>query len=200
MIPSELEAKILRLHEVEKWRVGTIAEQVEVHHSVVERVLAEAGVPAADVNQRPSITDPYLPFITETLKKYPKICASRIFHMVRERGYSGGPDHFRSIIAGLRPRPAPEAYLRLKTLPGEQGQVDWGHFGTIDIGRSKRLLMAFVMVLSWCRMIFLKFFLDQRIANLMRGHQDAFAFFGGIPRVILIEYVPRNIFDLMCPP
>jgi len=76
---------------------------------------------------------------------------------------------------------------RLETLPGEQGQVDWGHFGRVQIGRAQRLLMAFVMVLSWSRMIFLRFFLDQRIANLMRGHQEAFAFFGGVPRVLLYD-------------
>ena len=192
MISPDQEAQILRLFHAEKWRVGTISMQLGVHHSVVERVLSEAGVPAAEHGQRPSIADPFLPFITETLKKYPKICASRIFEMVRERGYPGAPDHFRSVVARLRPRPAPEAYLRLKTLPGEQAQVDWGHFGKITIGRAQRYLMAFVMVLSWSRMIFLKFFLDQRIANLMRGHQDAFDSFGGVPRVLLYDN-PKNV-------
>jgi transposase len=46
--------------------------------------------------------------------------------MVRERGYQGGPDHFRHQVAIHRPRPLPEAFQRLKTLPGEQGQIDWG--------------------------------------------------------------------------
>jgi transposase len=45
---------------------------------------------------------------------------------VKSRGYSGGPDHFRHLIALHRPRPKAEAYLRLRTLPGEQAQVDWG--------------------------------------------------------------------------
>ena len=51
--------------------------------------------------------------------------ASRLYAMARERGYKGGPDHFRHLIANHRPRPAAEAYLRLVTLVGEQGQVDW---------------------------------------------------------------------------
>ena len=34
-ISKELEASILRYHHVEKWRVGTIANQLHVHHSVV---------------------------------------------------------------------------------------------------------------------------------------------------------------------
>ena len=68
----------------------------------------------------------YLPFVVQTLKQYPRLTASRLYAMVRERGYSGGADHFRHLMAHYRPRPEPEAYLRLQTLPGEQAQVDWG--------------------------------------------------------------------------
>lgn len=39
MISGELEAMILRLYHAEKWRIGTIATQVGVHHSTVRRVL-----------------------------------------------------------------------------------------------------------------------------------------------------------------
>jgi len=85
---------------------------------------------------------------------------------LRERGYQGGPDHFRHLTSLYRPRPAPEAYLRLRTLPGEQGQVDWAHFGHIQIGRARRPLMAFVMVLSYSRYIHLRFFLDARMEKL----------------------------------
>jgi transposase len=186
------EATILRLFHAEKWRVGTIARQLSIHHSVVTRVLEQAGVPAAQCRQRRSMADPFIPFITETLKKYPEICASRIYQMVRERGYPGRPDHFRSIVARVRPPKPAQAYLRLKTLPGDQAQVDWAFFDKIKIGKAERPLMAFVMVLSWSRMIFLKFYLDCRIANLMRGHQDAFDFFSGVPRVILYDN-PKNV-------
>ena len=44
-IPPELEAQILRYYHVEKWRVGTIARQLHVHHGTVARVLAQAGLP-----------------------------------------------------------------------------------------------------------------------------------------------------------
>jgi hypothetical protein len=74
----------------------------------------------------------------------------------------------------LRPRKPAAAYLRLRTLPGEQAQVDWGHFGSIQIGRAKRPLMAFVMALSWSRQIFLRFYLNQRMESFLRGHVAAF--------------------------
>ena len=125
-IASELEAKILRYFHVEKWRTGTIARQLGIHHGTVDRVLSQAGLPKGMSCRRPSILDPFLPFVLETLEQFPQLTASRLYAMVRERGYCGGPDHFRHLIAHHRPRPIAEAYLRLRTLPGEQGQVDWG--------------------------------------------------------------------------
>jgi len=59
--------------------------------------------------------------------------------------------------------------------------------------------MAFVMVLSYSRQIFLRFFLDARMENFLRGHAAAFEAWQGVPRVLLYEYVPRNIFVFMCP-
>jgi hypothetical protein len=145
-ISPELEAQILRYYHVERWRIGTIARHLRVHPDTVARVLSQAGLPRIGALARPSAIDPYLPFILQTLEKFPTLTASRVYAMVRERGYSGGPDHFRHVISRHRPRPKAEAYLRLRTLPGEQGQVDWAHFGHLEIGRARRPLMAS----SWC--------------------------------------------------
>ena len=186
-IDKELEAKILRYHHVEKWRVGTIARQLGVHHGVVDRILSQAGMPKVERSYRPSVIEPYLPFIHETLKQYPSLTASRLYAMVQVRGYEGGPDHFRHQIAHYRPRPHAEAFHRLKTLPGEQGQVDWGHFGNITIGRAQHKLMAFVVVLSYSRRIFLRYYLNAQMANFLRGHEAAFTAWNGLPRVLLYD-------------
>ena len=194
-IPPELEAKILRYFHVEKWKVGTIARQLGVHHGTVDRVLSQAGLPKVERPRRPSLIDPYLPFVLKTLEQYPSLTASRLYAMVRERGYSGGEDHFRHLIAHHRPRPQPEAYLRLKTLPGEQAQTDWGHFGKLTIGKAERTLMAFVMVLSFSRQPFLRFFLDARMANFLRGHEAAFAAWGGLPRMVLYDNLKSAVLE-----
>lgn len=68
MIPPAVEATILRLYEVEKWQVGTIAHQLSVRHSVVERVIGKAGSARVQL-QRPSMIDPFVRFIKETLKE-----------------------------------------------------------------------------------------------------------------------------------
>ena len=118
-ISPELEAQILRYYHVEKWRVGTIARHLRLHSDTVARVLAQAGVPTLAQVARPSQIDVYLPFIRQTLEKYPTLTTSRLYVTAKQRGYRGGPDHFRHLIARYRPRPKAEAYLRLRTLPGE---------------------------------------------------------------------------------
>ena len=180
-IPPDLEAQILRYYHVEKWRAGTIATQLGVHRNTVLRVVGQAGLPDVDRPRRASKIDRYLPFIREILAGFPRLTASRLYVMMRERGYRGGPDHFRHVIARHRPRRPVEAYLRLRTLPGDQAQVDWAHMGHLTIGQARRALMAFVMVLSFSRQIFVRFFLDARTENFLRGHVGAFTTWGGVP-------------------
>lgn len=194
-IDKDTEAQILRLHHVEKWGVHTIARQLPVHHTVVERVLTQAGVPAPARGQRHSKRDAYNGFILETLEKYPRLSAQRIYVMACERGYQGASSHFRARVAELRPRKPNEAYLRLQTYQAEQMQMDWGVFGHIQIGRARRPLMAFVMVLSWSRMIFLRFYLNQRMESFIRGHVAALEFFGGSARVCLYDNLKSAVID-----
>ena len=85
--------------------------------------------------------------------------------------------------------------MRLRTLPGEQAQVDWGHFGTLTIGQAKRPLMAFVMVLSFSRKIFLRFYLNQRMENFLRGHEAAFNYYNGVPRVLLYDNLKSAVLE-----
>src|ERR1700686_2228985 len=193
--PPDIEAQILRYYHAEKWTMGTIARQLHVHYSVVERVLAQAGLPRIVTAPRRSLVDAYLPFISQTLETFPTLTASRLYGMVCERGYSGRPDHFRHLIARHRPRPKAEAYLRLRSLPGEQAQVDWGHFGPLEIGRARRPLMAFVMVLSHSRQIFLRFFPDARMESFLRGHAAAFDAWGGVPRVLLYDNLKSVVLE-----
>ena len=194
-IAPDLVARILRLHAAEKWRVGTIARQLHVHRDTVRRVLAQDGQAVPPSPLRPSRIDAYRPFILATLAKFPALTAARLHAMVGERGYVGCDSHFRHLIAELRPRPPAEAYLRLRTLPGEQAQVDWAHFGHLAVGRARRPLMAFVMVLSHSRMIFLRFFLDARMDSFLRGHVEAFVAFDGCPRVALYDNLKSAVLE-----
>jgi hypothetical protein len=114
--------------------------------------------------------------------------------MCIERGAKGSESQFRRLVRRLRPRSA-EAYLRLRTLPGEQGQVDWGHFGTLTIGRAVRALVAFVMVLSYSRRLFLHFYVGMQTENFLRGHEAAFTRWGGVPRILLYDNLKSAVLE-----
>lgn len=191
----ETEAEVLRLFNAEGWLRNTIAKQLGLHHSAVARVLARNGIVPKITRARSSRVDEYIPFIETTLAKYPKLNATRLHHMVKDRGYKGGVDHFRDIVRGLRPQPKGEAYLRLATLPGEQAQCDWAHFGKLKVGNAERRLLAFVMVLSYSRKIFVRFYFNDSTANFLRGHIDAFEYFQGVPRNILYDNLKSAVLE-----
>jgi transposase len=195
MISRALEAEVLRLYHAEHWPVGTLARQLHIHHDTVRRVLGQAGIAAGVKYTRSSIAEPYLAFIRETLERYPTLRASRLYQMVRERGYPGAADHFRAIVARHRPRPAAEAYLRLRTLPGDQSQCDWAHFGRFAIGRALRPLMAFVMVLSYSRYLFVRFYQGAAMSAFLDGHVRAFSFFGSVPRTVLYDNLRSAVLE-----
>ncbi len=195
MISKETEAEIVRLYHGERWPIGTIAGQLGLHHTTVQRVLLQTGVDPKIVAPRPSIVDPFVPFIVEQLQKYPELRSTRVFSMLKDRGYSGGPDHIRRVVGRLRPKKPAEAFQRLRTLPGEQAQVDWAHFGKLQIGRALRPLWAFVMVLSYSRRIFLRFFPGSAMPFFVCGHVEAFAEFGGVPRVLLYDNLKSAVIE-----
>lgn len=198
MISANEEAEIIRLYIVEKWKVNTIAEHLSRHHSSIKRVINkyESNLPEGSRKNRKSILDQYDDFIRETLQKYLRISGSRIFHMLKERGYTGQhPNLVRIKVAECRPRKRPEAFLKLRTLPGEEGQVDWAHFGKVKVGKAERNLSAFVLTLSYSRMIYLRFFYSQGMREFLQGFVEAFEFFGGIPRKILLDNLKAGVSD-----
>lgn len=198
MISDDLAAEIRRLFEVEGWRRHTIARHLGIHHGTVDRALRRAGVlPKHGVVRRRSMLDPYVDLIQRTFERYPDLPASALYEMVLRRGYKGGADYFRHRIGllGLRPRVAPEAFLSLRTLPGEQAQVDWAHFGQRKVPGGRRRLLAFVMVLSYSRQLYFRFFNDARMPNFLSGHVEAFAAFGGVARTLLYDNLKSAVLE-----
>src|ERR1019366_5181595 len=158
MISAEQRARIRRFFFAEHWKVGTIADELGLHHDTVERAIeTERFTVAADARTvTASLLDPYKAFITDVLAQHPRLRASRILLMIRERGYAGSYTVVRRYVRKVRPLPR-EAFFKLETMPGEQGQVDWASFGKIRIGSAQRALSCFVMVLGFSRAMYARF-------------------------------------------
>ena len=182
----ELEAKIVRLHYAEHWPVGTIATQLEIHVDQVRRVLG-LDEPRAPSPPRPRIIDPYRPFIDDQLARYPKLLATRLYDMVRERGFGGSVRTVREHVAVVRPRPRREAYLVTETLPGEVAQIDWAHVGKVAVAGGVRALWLFVMVLANSRAMWGEFVIDLTVHSLCRSLVRGARALGGVARQWLFD-------------
>jgi transposase len=193
MISPEVRAQIRRYFYVEHWKIGTIARELGVHPDAVRHAI-EAERFKSSPPLRASVVDPYLGFVQQVLAEHPRLRATRLYAMIRDRGYTGSVGQLRRAVARLRPQPR-EAFLALQTFPGEQGQVDWAHFGSVMVGRAQRALSCFVMTLSYSRALYLEFFFDQTMENFLRGHVHAFAFFHGQPRVLLYDNLKSAVVE-----
>lgn len=193
MITPEQVARIRNLFHAEHWKVGTIAVELGLHPETVQRALRTDRFRAGP-SPRERLTDPYLPFLRDTLNKHPRLRATRLFEMVRQRGYPGSVVQLRRVVRTLRPVHR-EAFLRLHPFRAEQAQADWAHFGTVTIGRAVRRLSCFLLTLSWSCAAWVEFFLDQSLENFLLGHVHAFSDWGGSPRTLLYDNLKSVVLD-----
>jgi transposase len=195
MITPEQHAEIRRLYYGEHWKVGTIAAALGVHHDTVRAAIAHDTQGLRRGTCRATMLDPYLPFIRDTLGQYPRLRATRLFEMVKGRGYTGSVVQLRRGVRLIRPAATAMVYRRLTTLAAEEAQIDWGSFGSIRIGRGVRPLSGFVMVLSYSRAIFALFTVDQTLESFLRGHVEAFGAFQGVARTLVYDNLRSAVLE-----
>jgi transposase len=193
VIAAEQKANIRRLFHGEHWKIGTIAAELGLHPDTVRAALESERCKRGPA-PRAALTDPYLDFMRQTLEQHPRLRATRLYQMLRDRGYRGSVVQLRRVVATLRPAKH-EAFLRLTTLPGEQAQADWANFGTVTIGRAQRRLSCLVLTLAYSRALYLEFFFDQTIENFLLGHVHAFSEWGGCPRTVLYDNLKAVVLE-----
>jgi len=185
---SELWAQIRRLSAIDHLSISEISRHLRLDRKTVRRALrCEQAPPArSPAAAKPAKLDAFKHYLRGRLAEFPKIKATRLFDEIQRIGYQGGITMLRDHLAALRPS-AREAYLRIETQPGEQAQVDWANCGGIRIGSALRKLSAFVMVLSYSRMLYVELTLSQCLEDFLGSHWRAFQFFGGIPRKLVYD-------------
>ncbi|MEW6569348.1 MAG: IS21 family transposase [Chloroflexota bacterium] len=112
---------------------------------------------------------------------------------LRERGYPGSYASVVRFVRRLNP-PRPDVVLRIETPPGEEAQVDFGSAGKLldEDGRSRKA-WAFVMTLSWSRHQYVEFVFDQKVETWLRCHRNAWEFFGGVPKRVVLDNLKAGI-------
>jgi len=146
------------------------------------------------VNTQVSKAEPYRELIERMLRE--QGCTGQvIFERLRENHDFDGS--YWSIIRFIRrlEEKEPEAFIRMETAPGKQAQVDFGYAGKMFDPLIKKLRRAwgFMMTLSCSRHQFGKFVFDQKVETWLSLHREAFEFFGGVPKEIVLDNLKAAI-------
>lgn len=165
-IAQTARALALSPHTVAKW-------------AAAEQFKARAGV------SRASKLDPFKSQIVRWLDTHP-YSTQQIFQRLGEAGYAGGISIVKDYVQRIRPRHQ-AAFLKLDFAPGECAQLDWGEFGSIQVGATRRRLSFFLMVLCYSRRMYLEFTVSQQMEFFLACHENAFAAFGGVPSRLMVD-------------
>ena len=169
------------IHELHRQRVRIreISRRLGVARNTVRKYLRAPGVPWARSRPRPSKLDPVRGYLDARIAQGITNCAV-LLRELRAQGYTGGRTILKDYVHPRRPPRTARATMRFETAPGEQAQVDWGHFAYRTPDGQQRWCWAFVMVLAWSRAIYVEFVRRADVGTFMRCHLHAFAAFGGV--------------------
>jgi transposase len=105
-----------------------------------------------------------------------------LYEELKALGYQGKISLLRSYLFKIKPAVKQRSFIRFETEPGQQMQVDFAHFK-----HGKDIFYAFVAILGYSRMIFVKFVSNQTVETVLQCHEDAFDYFGGISEYIIYD-------------
>jgi transposase len=169
--------------------IRAVAKQTGYSRNTVRRMLRTDTPPVFDKPARRTGVDDFKEYLTRRFTEH-GLSAERLLAEIRPQGFAGSIHMVRRFLKKLRPMrvAAATATVRFETAPGLQAQCDWAYCGRHP-DRSGRCVSvyAFVMVLSFSRMMFIRFTTSMDLGRLIECHRDAFAFFGGVPREVLYD-------------
>jgi len=184
VIDYETFCQIRRLHDQQGLKVSQIAEELDLDPKTVDKWVEQTRYQPRHAAKRPSKLDPFKGQIVAMLERHP-YTAQQILQQLRQQGYAGGYSILKELVRQIRP-PRKPAFLMLDFAAGECAQVDWGQFGSVQVGSTRRRLSFFVMVLCYSRMMYLEFTLTEAMEQFLSCHRHALEFLG-CPRKVMID-------------
>ena len=186
MIDYETFCRIKHLHEQEGLTLAQIAAALSLDPRTVRSWMQTERFRPRHCVRRKSKLDPYKRTVKQLVETHP-YTAVQIYQRLREVGYTGGLSILKDYLRTIRPRRSP-AFLTLAFAPGECSQVDWGHYGAVNVGRTRKRLSFFVMVLCYSRLMYVEFTVSQTMEHFLACHLNAFEFFGGfLPEKVMVD-------------
>lgn len=191
MISYETFCKLRQMFDEKKFSAAQIAAELGLNLKTAETWVKVKTYRSRRAAKRPSKLDPFKGQIVARLERH-AYTAQQLFQELKNQGYRGGYSILKEFVRLVRPAHKP-AYLTLEFAPGECAQVDWGSYGFVTIGGTRRRLSFFVMVLCYSRLMYLEFTLGQGMEHFLSCHQHAFQFFGGAPDKVMIDNLKTGV-------
>jgi transposase len=185
MIDYETFCKIHDHHDRQGLTIAQTARALGLHAQTVAKWVKQTQYRARAPAARTSRLDPFKARVVRLLESHP-YSAQQIFQRLQEEGFSGGLTIVKDYVRKVRP-PRREAFLKLSFAAGECAQVDWGEYGSIGVGSTRRRLSFFVMVLCYSRLMYVEFTVSQSMEHFLACHEHAFAAFHGCPARLMID-------------
>jgi transposase len=170
-----------------------VAAQLKLDPKTVAKWVSKTSYTGRERSKRPSKLDPFKGQIIARLESHP-YSAQQILQQIRTEGYTGGYSILKEFVHLVRPVRKP-AFLMLEFGPGECAQVDWGSFGSVPVGSTRRRLSFFVMVLCHSRMMYVEFTLSEGMEQFLSCHRRALEFFGGVPAKVMIDNLKTGVLE-----
>ena len=184
MIDYQTYCQIHLLHK-KGLKASQIAQELNLDPETVSRWLGQSRYQPRQTPKRASKLDPFKGQIVAMLERHP-YTAQQILQQLLKQGYDGGYSILKGFVRQVRP-PHKPAFLMLDFAAGECAQVDWGQYGSVQVGSTRPRLSFFVMVLCYSRMIYLEFTLSESMEQFLTCHRHALEFFGGCPAKVMID-------------
>lgn len=185
MIDYPTFCQIRLLHDQKNLKASQIANELQLDPKTVEKWIGHSTYQQRQSPKRSSKLDPFKGPIVAMLERHP-YTAQQILQQLHEQGYEGGYTILKDFVRQVRPVRKP-AFLMLEFAAGECAQVDWGSYGSIAVGSTRRRLSFFVMVLCYSRLMYLEFTLRESMEHFLSCHRRALEFFGGCPQKVMID-------------
>lgn len=180
-----------------------IARELGIHRATVSRYL-EGESPPPDpskcttpspgsksrTDEGQSACEPYREFIEEKLAL--GLDAKRIWQdLVAERRFDHRYASVKRFVCKLRAKD-PQRVWHVECGPGEEAQVDYGTVTNV-IGGKKRRLQILRVTLSHSRKGYTEAMFRQDTESFIRGLENAFRHFGGVPRVLVLDNLKAGV-------
>jgi transposase len=185
MIDYETFVKIKVYKDQHGLKCSQIARELNLDYRTVEKWLVKKHYQQRKSPRRASKLDAFKGQIVRMLEAHP-YSAAQILQRIKEEDFDGGYTIVKEYVRKVRP-PKIKAFLKLSFAPGECAQVDWGSYGSVTVGETRRRLSFFVMVLCYSRMMYVEFTVSQTMEHFLGCHQNAFDWFGAVPGKIMVD-------------